>query len=163
MEQYVMPKKLDFKHLRMCLDNYHADYLYIRDCGGYDLDGSFRIKGLTKVNEDLEGKTVDFKKDKSGLYCTINSKEVFHFPLKDYDSGQKGFSLAYERINDEGKMIHLSRGIDPDDKNLPDPKRSFLRHILDEHLVEIYFKGKINLKFHSWWIKPDFKYWKIIK
>ena len=30
MEQYWMPKKLDFKNLRLCLDNYPVDFLYIR-------------------------------------------------------------------------------------------------------------------------------------
>lgn len=33
MEQYLMPKKLDFRNLRSCLDNYDADHLYIRLVG----------------------------------------------------------------------------------------------------------------------------------
>jgi len=134
-----MPKKLDFKNLRLCLNNYPTDWLFIRDCGGYESDGSYRIQGMTKVNEDLENKSLDFKKDRSGLHMFINKNEVFHFPLKDY---YKGFSLAYEHIK---------------------PKRSFLGIVLDNHLMEIFFKGRINIKFHSWCEKPHFKYWTIDK
>lgn len=156
MEQYWMPKKLDFKNLRLCLDNYSADFLYIRLVGSSG--------GTVKVNENLKGRTLDFRKDKSGLHLLIDSNEVFHFPLKDYE---KGFSLAYERIEPTkdgvGKMVMLSHGVDPYDPNLPEPKRSFLRTVLDDHLMEIFFQGRVNLKFHSWWVKPHWKYWTIDK
>lgn len=151
-----MPKKLDFKNLRLCLDNYPADFLYIRLVGSKG--------GTLKVNENLEGRALDFRKDASGLHLLIDSHEVFCFPLKDY---QKGFSLAYERIKPTkdgvGRMILLSNGIDPYDPSLPDPERSFLRIVLDGHLMEIFFKGRIDLTFHSWWIKPHWKYWTIAK
>ena len=78
-----MPKKLDFKNLRLCLDNYSADFLYIRLVGS--------AGGTVKINEKLEGRALDFKKDKAGLYLLIDSNDMFHFPLDDY---QKGFSLA---------------------------------------------------------------------
>lgn len=156
MEQYWIPKKLDFKNLRLCLDNYPADFLYIRLVGS--------MGGTIKVNESLEGRALDFRKNKSGLYLLIDSNEVFHFPLKDY---QKGFSLAYERIEPTkdgvGRMVMLSHGVDPYDPNLPEPKRSFLRTVLDDHLMEIFFRGRVNLKFHSWWDKPHWKYWTIDK
>ncbi len=166
MEQYYLPKKLDFKHLRFCLDNYQAEQLSIRDCGGYDENGKYRAQGHIKVNENLEGRTLDFCKNKSGLYFLIDSEEVFHFPLKGYNSKEtKGFTLAYERVEPTedgiGKIVMLGTGIDPYDPNLPEPRRSFLRHDLDNHLVEIFFKGRINLKFHSWYVKPHWKYWSI--
>jgi hypothetical protein len=89
---------------------------------------------------------------------------VFRFPLKDY---QKGFSLAYERIEPTaggiGRMVMLSHGVDPHDPSLPEPQGSFLRIVLDKHLMEIFFKGRVNLKFHSWWNKPHWKYWAIDK
>ena len=168
MEQYQLPKKLDFKHLRLCLDNYQAERLFIRDCGGYDEKGRYRMQGLTKVSEILEGKTLDFRKNKSGLYFLIDSDEVFHFPLKDYKSEfTKGFSLAYERIEPTedgiGRMVCLSTGIDPYDPNLPEPRRSFLRNVLDDHLMEIFFNGRVDLKFHSWWEELHWKYWQIAK
>lgn len=151
-----MPKALDFENLRLCLDNYYADFLYIRLVGS--------MGGTVKVNENLKGKVFDFKKDTSGLHLFIDSDEVFYFPLKDH---KKGFSLAYKRIklteDGIGRIVMLSHGIDPYDPKLPEPQRSFLRIVLDNHLMEIFFKGRINLKFHSWWNKPDWKYWTIDK
>jgi len=156
MEQYWMPKKLDFKNLRLCLDNYSPTFIYIRLVGS--------MGGTVKVNEKLEDKKLDFKKDKSGLYMLVDSNDVFHFPLKDY---QKGFSLEYRRIEPTedgiGRMVILSHGIDPYDPNLPEPQKSTLRSVLDDHLIEIDFEGRINLKFHSWWDKPYWKYLTIDK
>lgn len=148
-----MPKKLDFKNLRLCLDNYSADFLYIRLMGSRG--------GTVKVNESLENKTLDFKKVSSRLHLFIDSNEVFHFPLKDY---QKGFSLAYERFFEDGRM-HIPGGIadEPYNENLPEPSISCLRTVLDNHLMEIFFKGRVNLKFHSWWDKPYWKYWTLDK
>ncbi len=159
-----MPKKLDFKNLRLCLENYKPVFLFIRDCGGIREDGKYHVQGRAKVSEDLTDKSLDFRKDVSGLHIIIDSDEVFHFPLKGYS---KGFSLAYERIEPTedgvGRMVMLSTGIDPYDPGLPEPRKSTLRSILDEHLLEIRFEGRIDLRFHSWWIKPDWKYWTIVK
>lgn len=152
MEQYWMPKELDFENLRLCLDNYTADFLFIRLVGSKG--------GTTKINENLKNKKLNFKRNTSGLDLFIDRVKVFHFDLKDY---QKGFSLAYERIrptaDDIGRMVMLSRGIDPYDPSLPEPKRSFLRNVWDDYLIEIFFEGRVNLKFHSWWKKPHWKYW----
>ena len=151
-----MPKKLDFENLRLCIDNYSPMFLYIRLVGS--------MGGKVKVNKELKDRMFDFRKDKSGLYMLINSEEVFHFPLKDY---QKGFCLAYERIepteNGIGRMVMLSHGVDPYDPNLPEPRKSILRTVLDAHLMEISFEGRIKLKFHSWRKKPHWKYWTIDK
>lgn len=159
MEQYFMPRVLDFKNLRLCLDAYQTDSLYIRLVGAKG--------GDVKVNETLEGRTLDFRKDPSGLYFLIDSKEVFHFPLKDVGvRANDGFTLAYERIekiNGQERLVMLGTGIDPYDANLPEPRRSFLRNIIDDHLVEIYFKGRVHLKFHSWFQEPHWKYWVIDK
>ena len=148
-----MPKELDFENLRLCLDNYQSDFLYIRLVGS--------MGGTVKVNVGLEDKTLDFRKDSSGLYLLIDSDEVFHFPLKNYP---KGFSLAYERFFENGRM-HIPGGMadEPYNAELPEPRRSYLRTVLDDHLMEIFFKGRVNLKFHSWWEKPHWKYWTIDK
>jgi hypothetical protein len=162
MEQYQLPKELDFENLRLCLDNYTSSLLYIRDCGGIREDGKYHAQGLPKVIEELEGKTLDFKKNKSGLHIIVDSKEVFNFPSI---SRHKGFSLAYERIEETedgiGMRVMLSTGIDPYDPTLPEPKTSMLRNVIDDHLIEITFEGRIDLKFHSWWDKPHWKYWAI--
>ena len=158
MEQYWMPRKLDFKNLRMCLDLYPQDFLYIRLVGSRG--------GTVKVNTSLEGRSLDFKKNKSGLHLFVDKDEVFHFPLKNYEQN-KGFSLAYERIRPTedgiGSMVILSTGEDPYDMTLPEPRRSYLRHVLDDHLLEIFFTGRVDLKFHSWWEKPYWKYWTVDK
>ena len=164
MEQYSIPKKLDFKNLRLCLENYLAELIFIRDCGGYNPDGTYRCRGLKKVCENLDGKSLDFKKNKNGLHFLVDNVKIFNFPLKSYE---KGFSLAYERIESTKggieKMILLSHGENPYDQNLPEPRRSILRNVLDSHLIEITFKGRVNLKFHSWWKEPDWKYWIVVK
>jgi len=79
-----MPRELDFENLRLCLDNYEAIRLFIRDCGGIREDGKYHPQGRVKISEDLEGKTLDFLKDDSGLYLLVDSNEVFHFPLKNH-------------------------------------------------------------------------------
>ncbi len=151
-----MPKSLDSQNLRMCLRGYLADSLYIRLVGS--------MGGTTKVSEKLDGKKLEFKKNKFGLTFLINEREVFHTPLADY---QKGFSLAYERIvptdDGVGRMMMLSTGVDPYDPSLPEPTRSFLRTVLDHHLIEIGFQGRVHLKFHSWWIEPHWKFWVVEK
>lgn len=162
-----MPKKLDFKNLKLCLEHYETERLFIRDCGGIREDGQYSAQGRTQINENLEGKKLSFKKNKSGLYLLIDSEEVFHFPLKNYkDKGQKGFSLAYERIRPTedgiGRMVILSTGVDPYDSKLPEPQRSFLRNVIDRNLLEIFFKERVHLKFHSWWQEPHWKYWTVI-
>ncbi len=159
VEQYWTPRRLDFKHLRMCLDNYTAGRLFIRDAGSRG--------GTTHVDESLEGKTLDFRKDKSGLSFLIDSNEVFHFPLKERGTRKgDGFSVAYERIgiiNGEERHVMLGTGIDPYNETLPEPRRSILVHDIDHYFVQIFFKGRIHLKFHSWYQKPHWKYWSIAK
>jgi len=159
-----MPKELDFENLRHCINHYQPIHLFIRDCGGIREDGKYSCQGKQKVNENLENRKLDFKKNKSGLHMIVDFKEVFHFPLKDYD---KGFSIGYKRIEltDEGfeREIALSHGINPYNRSFPEPKESMFRTILDDHLMEISFRGRIDLRFHSWWHKPDFAYWTICK
>lgn len=151
MEQYWMPKELDFENLRFCLDNYPIDSLRIGDCG---------VHGITKINEKLNRRILDFRLE-NGLDILIDNGVVFHFDLRDYD---KGFSLAYERFFEDGSM-YVQRGIpdNPDNEGLPKPRRSFFRIALDSNEMEIFFGGRIPIKFHSWWHKPYWKYWTVDK
>lgn len=146
-----MPKSLDFEHLRYCLDNYKAKRLFIRLIGSYG--------GTRKVNEDISNKNLDFKKDNSGLYFTLDNQNVFHFPLRDLHS--KGFSLAHKRKDKDGKILFLNFPYEPYNPDLPEPEISILRTIFDNHLLEITFEGRVDIDFHSWWVKPHIKYWKI--
>lgn len=154
-----MPKEDDYQNLRKCLDNYSAERIYIRDCGGIREDGKYSIQGLQKVNEDLEGRVLDVKLVKEGFLFLIDNSEIFLF--ENWECSDKGFSLGYERREEDGREIHLPCGINPDDPKLPEPERSKLRHNNLDHLLEIYFPGKIPLKFHSWMEKPYWKYWEI--
>jgi len=126
MEQYWMLKKQDPRNLRLCIKEYSPNFIFIREI--------FSIGGKIKVCESLVDKTLSFKKTKAGLSMQIDGKVVFHFPLKDY---HKGFSLAYERIEPTddgvGRMVMLGTGVDPYDPNLPEPRKSRLRTVLDNH------------------------------
>lgn len=147
-----MLQKFDFENLRFCLDNYKPNHLFIR------LTGS--SGGKTKVSLVLEDQLLDFKKDGSGLHIFVNSDKIFSFPLREYLSG---FSLGYERIDKEGKMIMLGSGEDPYDPKFPEPHLSILRTVLDAHLMEISFPGRVNLKFDSFVNHGYFKLWMIDK
>ncbi|HIG94799.1 MAG TPA: hypothetical protein HA283_02210 [Nanoarchaeota archaeon] len=156
MEQYYLPKELGLENLRFCIDNYPAEFLYIRS--------KYSMGGKIKVGEKLEGNKLDFRKSESGLDILINSDKVFHFSLRN----PVDFFLEYERIlNTEdgiGRKIILdpSVDLDPYDPNLPEPNRSFLRTLLDNNMMEITFPGRVNLKFHSL-KEPKGKYWVIDK
>jgi hypothetical protein len=160
MEQYYLFKKMDKENLRLCLDNYVAERIYIRDCGGYT-DGEYRIRGKSKVDESLIDKVFDFSWNDS-LKFFIGDKEVYCSELNDYNlKDESGFTLAYERIMN-GKLVMLGKGGDPYDVNLPEPNNSTLRQIIDGDLIEITFKGRVNLEFISWLQKPYWGYWKVI-
>lgn len=162
MEQYWMRKPKDLKNLKTCLDNYKPSQLYIRDCGGSNPDGSYRIQGMTKVKEGLVGKVLSFEVKKDKLVTLIDDKEVFVF--NDFKKRQKGWSLAYERTEQtpEGpRTVMLGTGINPYSKFLPEPDNSILRGLIDNHLMEITFPGRVELAFDGWFFKPHWKYWKI--
>ena len=152
-----MPKRLDAKNLRNCIRYYTPKSLFIRSVGSMGAD--------VKVRENLHDKTLGFKKVKSGLHMLIGGTEVFCFSLKQ--EYLKGFSLEYERFEQTedgvGRMVMLSAGVNPYDPNLPEPAQSFLRTVLDGHLMEISFVGRVHLRFHSWWKEPHWKYWVVVK
>jgi hypothetical protein len=149
-----MPKEMDYENLRRCLDNYHAEKIFIREMGS--------CGGKTKLRESLEGKTLDMHHSDEGLSVLIDGEEVFHLPPHN---GDKGFSLIYERTDEEGIKIYLPTGIDPDDPKLPEPDCSKLRNDYGTLLLEITYKGRIPLKFHSYQKyggkKINLKYWRV--
>ena len=154
MEKYWMPKELDFVNLRNCLDTYTAKEIFIRGIGSRNRE--------TKLKENLEGKILDFKKDKSNFYFLIDNKDVFKLPWVNVGSRENvGFDLAYERVSPEGTLVFLSGGVDPYDLELPEPIESTLRHNVNDYFIQIKFTGRVHLKFHSWKEKPNFKFWEI--
>ena len=162
MEQYWMRKRNDLSNLKRALRHYTPTNIYIRDCGGYNPDGSFRAQGLRKVNQDLEGKLLQFVELHNNLFVCINKSRIFTF--NNFSKRYKGFSLAYERTEqtkDGPRMVMLPSGFNPYDCHLPEPDSSILRTIIDEHLMEITFKGRVHLKQDGWLIKPHWLYWNI--
>jgi hypothetical protein len=151
MEQYELVLDKVYENIQYCLKNYKAKRIFIRLVGS--------MGGTKKVNEDLENRTFDIKQVFDGLSILIDGSEVFKFE-QEGDWG-KSFSLGYKRDPDEtGVISALSTGINPDDPNLPPVNTSFFRSCNYYHLLEIYFEGKIPLKFHSHWNKKaGWKYW----
>jgi hypothetical protein len=165
MEQYQLPKELDFQHLQLCIDEYTPTNLFIRDCGAIRENGRYSAQGLKKVDQRLKNRILDFSVGENSLEMLIDNESVFSFVL---DEGyHKGFSLAYHRVEKDGTGVMLPTGVDPYDSSLPEPTSSLLRIILSDenyisHMMEIEFDGRVHLAFHSWWEEPHWKYWKII-
>lgn len=154
MEKYFLSPQFDFVHLRKCLDEYPLDSIFIRKIGSKG--------GEEKVRENLEGRSLDFKLGKSGLRFFIDDKKVFRFPMNSWGTRDNiGFILEYERFYPDGRQVFLSHGQEPYKIDLPEPKRSILRNCADDHYLEIYFKGRINLQFYKWLQEPDFALWTI--
>jgi len=156
MKQYQIPEELEFESLRFCLNNYEPYWLNIREKGKLADNRVF-------VNEDLSGKVLDFRKDETGLSFLIDSKEIFHIPLRRCS---RHFLIEYERtetIEIDGEVIE--RKINPYfEGNLPEPTSTLLKAVWDTNYIEIAFRSKINIEFHSWWNKDlGWKYWKPVK
>jgi len=158
MEKYMVPKRLTLSNLMKCLRMYEVDYLFIRLMGSKG--------GTIKANMTLKGKALSIHHNKSTICFLVDNNEVCKLPFKEFlkDTGDRdGMQVAYERFNQNGNMVFLSHGTNPYDPNLLEPHRSILRLAIDWHLVEIYFKGRVHLKFHSWMIEPHFGLWTIVR
>ena len=148
-----MPRDVDLENLRFCLDNLVTEDIFIRLMGSHG--------GTVKVKENLKNKKLDFNINSDKLYFFIDSREVFQFKLEKDD---KGFAIEYNRYDPKnGSMIILGAEEEPYDPKLPEPRYSTFRNVLDYHLIEIGFNGRIDLKFHSWWREPHWKYWTVDK
>jgi hypothetical protein len=142
-----MDQKKDFEHLQYALDNYEVLMFRVRPFSlGYETKTVF---------EDLKGKTLNFKKDNRGLIFFTNERELITFPLKNY---RYGFKLEYQ--DERGFRIYPYYGNNPNDLEMPLPKQSEFRHIIDDLLLEISFKGKILLEEDNDHYRST-QYWKL--
>jgi hypothetical protein len=142
-----MNKKKDFENLRYALNNYEALMFRVRP---------FSLGYETKiVFENLKNKTLNFKKDNKGLTFFTNEKELINFPLKKY---QYGFKLEYQDKNEFRIYPYYNN---PDDPEMPLPVQSEFRHVIDDLLLEISFKGKILLEEDNDY--SSIQYWKLKK
>lgn len=163
MEQYDLALDKVYGDILYSLENYKAKRIFIRLVGSKI--SKYRGK-KPEIDEDLESKTLSIKQTEEGLSILIDGSEVFMFEQEErLDSpGEywgKNFSVGYERDPDEktGVIPRLPTGINPDDPNLPPVNTSSFRCTNKDYLLEIFFEGKIPLKFHSWFEKPHWKYW----
>lgn len=143
-----MRKEKDFENLQLALKKYKATHFFVRP---FSLGNK-----TTHISESLKNRELNFK-TKKGLTFLIDKKEILELSLKDY---HKGFTIEYQNKNG---METWEKAYHPMDPGLPIPKKSVLRTILDDLLIEIEFEGKIKLKEEGYYgthITQD--YWKII-
>lgn len=149
MSQYLMNQKKDFENLQYALDNYKALIFRV---------SPFSLGYKTKtVFKNLEGKTLTFQKNKEGFIFFINKKELIKFPLKKYNGG---FKLEYQ--DERGCRLYYDYK-NPNDIEMPIPAQSEFRHVIDDLLLEISFKGKILLEEDESPKNQKNQYWKLKK
>jgi hypothetical protein len=135
MEQYVLKKEHNYKNLKTIIDNYEPLHLFIRYIGS---SGDHII-----INQDLE---------KNDLFVYKNAHKDIFFNLFDkkvfvYHNDSHRFSLAYRRLQDDGKLLFLSGGlVNPYNSRYNEPFESVLRGVDDNLLLEISVKGRVNIK-----------------
>jgi len=95
------------------------------------------VGGDIKIDENLERKTLAVDEVLEGLSFLVDGKKIYVHEEDDF--WKRRFSLAY----------------DTEDKPI-----SVFRSANGNYLLEITFKGKIPLKFHSWMDEEaGWKYW----
>ena len=137
MQQYLMPRELDYQNVRKCLDNYVPTKIYLRLMAS--------MGGTVKVDETLEGRTLDILEVDDNWSFLIDGSEVIRLSPRET---RWGVSMAYEVTDGNGCKVY-STTIAPDDPAFPEAQESVLRYDLEWHLLEITFKGRIPLQFHS--------------
>jgi len=134
MEKYQIERKKDCYNRRKLIDKY-SDKLLSLYIGPQDPS-----KGRPKVNTSLRGKDVDFSRSDMGVY--ILGEDTFTFLFHDYT---KGFTVQYERGGKVDKNIDAIV-TDPYDPKLPEPKKTILTNVIENHLVMIVVKGRVDIK-----------------
>lgn len=133
------------RDLIYCVNEFEPKRLLIREVGS--------MGGKIEVNEELKGRVLGIKRLNTGLAISLDKVHVFLYE-QDSNWGNK-FAISYGRAPDSrtGIVPVLSTGINPDDSSLPEVLVSTIRGGNYRHLLELDFKGKIPLKFYSWFDK----------
>lgn len=142
--QYSTPKEINYETLRKCLDYFIPKKIYIRMMGSRG--------GTVKVDESLEGRTLDVQEAYDRWSFLINGKEVISLN----NDARLGISFMYEI--GEGIPIFTTDKT-PDDPEFPEPQQTIMRYDLEWHLLEITFHGKIPIKPHS--KIQGYQYWEV--
>lgn len=140
-----------FRNLRYVIDNYVSDYLFIRLMGS--------MGGDVKFSESIENKILDFNSDNL-FNLFIDSRKIFSFTEK-FDV--KGFSVEYLEEKPFGFLMPITYDKNPFDSILESCTHTNFRAVLDYHLLEITFKGRVRLEFDRWWYEPNFAFWNVSK
>jgi len=146
MSQFLMRKEKDSKNLRKVIEKYTPLWFNARP---FSLGNSKIV-----VSYDLQDKKFDFIFS-NGLKF-LSDKDLIFLPLKNYDCG---FKMEYR---DGGGIFNPPEGrrinpnyLHPNDKQMPKVYQSVLINVIDYLLIEISFKGKIELEFDGE------NYWKV--
>lgn len=125
--EYQMSKRLDCRNLKKCLEQYgkSVEKIIIKAVN----------MSTPKVEENLEGKTLEIERYNSGIRVMAGNSEIFQFLLKKY---LRGFSIKHE----DGKSV--------------------LYNCIDNHNIEVYFKVDIPVEFYKWNKNNTQKYWNIV-
>ncbi len=97
---YWLLEKEDLKNLKYCFENFSPTRFYIGNTN--KLEGFARS---TILNENLEGKILNFKKKKNGFLFLLDNKEIYLFK-KDTDHGFTIRSDLNEKIEEISVLNH---------------------------------------------------------
>lgn len=164
MEQYEIPPARYFDIINYALEKFKAENIYIRLVGS--------CGGTVKVNEDIRKKRLSLQRCRGGLRILIDHQEKFLFQQtsakKDSRLSGKYWSVAFCRIDSQGRMHHASTGypnlqepgiIGPDDPRLPKVRQTIFRSVNSDHLMEISFAGKIPICCTDRLVTPEIRDW----
>lgn len=142
MGQYILHPEKDFENLEMAIKNYPLHSILI---------SPFSLGNRKEVlYKDLEKSILNFSVENE-LTLYVDNKEFFKFNLDKNHC----FKIEYQ---DKKKMRLWIPNYHPDEPNLPTPIYSALRNVIDDLLLEIWFKGKIKIEPET----SNFQYWKIV-
>ena len=164
MEQYEISSSRYYPALCDALKYFQAESVYIRLVGS--------CGGTVKVDEDVCQKELSFRRRRKGLEIIIDGQVRFLFeqssPKKYVGVTGKRWSIAFFRIDEQGRMHHASTGYPnfqephisgPDDPQLPKVKQTIFRACNQDHLIEVTFIGKIPIRRLNRKIFPKHEYW----
>ena len=121
MNTYWLLAEEDLENLRYVVDNFKPFKIHVRGV----VENREKFK---EINENLEGKTLDFEKKKKGYLFKVDGKDLFYFE----GLRKKSFDVRYDKEYNNGNFKNISKLVTVDYEK-------------DEYM-EIHFKGKIEVE-----------------
>ncbi len=120
MNTYWLLAEEDLENLRYVVDNFKPFKIHVRGV----VENREKFK---EINENLEGKTLDFEKKKKGYLFKVDGKDLFYFE----GLRKKSFDVRYDQDHNDN-FKDLSKLVTVDyEKN---------------EYMEIWFSGKIKVE-----------------